>query len=251
MLERAATLEEPPLEGADPELLAAIRNGLAALADPVKAGPMRAYLRSALPMLGVQTAQRRRLAREAAAAHPPAGFEGWRASVLTLWRQAAWREERCAAVELVTDPSAARWRNPAALPLLDELVVDGAWWDLVDPVATIALGELLRRHRAAVTPVVLEWSRSAHHWRRRAAIICQIGAKDATDLGLLYACIEPSLGERDRFLRKAIGWALREHAKTDPAEVGRYLDANEARLSPLSRREAGRHLPGGGRAGRR
>ena len=85
---------------------------------------------------------------------------------------------------------------------------------------------------------MLGWSRDENMWKRRSAILCQIKAKAATDLDLLYACIEPSLDSTEFFLRKAIGWALREYGWTDPAEVRRYVAANEARLSGLSRREA-------------
>ncbi len=84
---------------------------------------------------------------------------------------------------------------------------------------------------------MLAWSRAPDLWRRRGSIICQITFEQATDLDLLYACIEPNLGDRDFFIRKAIGWALRSYAWIDPAEVVRYVRAHEA-LSPLSRREA-------------
>lgn len=83
------------------------------------------------------------------------------------------------------------------------------------------------------------------HWLRRTSIICQVGSGSATDEALLFACIEPSLSERDFFLRKAIGWALREHAKVAPAVIWRYVHANESRLSSLSRREALKHLHSG------
>ena len=91
------------------------------------------------------------------------------------------------------------------------------------------------------------WSKGADIWKRRSAILCQIKAKQATDLALLYACIEPSLDSKEFFLRKAIGWALREYAWTDASEVRKYVKAHEARLSGLSRREAlkniGANLP--------
>ncbi len=77
---------------------------------------------------------------------------------------------------------------------------------------------------------------------RRSSIICQIKFKRGTDLDLLYACIEPSVNEREFFLRKAIGWTLREYAKVDSEEVIRYVAENEDRLSALSRREAVRNL---------
>jgi 3-methyladenine DNA glycosylase AlkD len=69
-------------------------------------------------------------------------------------------------------------------------------------------------------------------WKRRAAILCQLRRKRETDLALLYDCIEPNLADQEFFMRKAIGWALRQYARTDPAEVKRYVKANRNRLSP-------------------
>lgn len=82
------------------------------------------------------------------------------------------------------------------------------------------------------------WSRSENMWKRRTAILCQLSFKKETDLKLLYSSIEPSLDSKEFFLRKAIGWALRQYAWTNPAEVRRYVRANAGRLSPLSKREA-------------
>jgi 3-methyladenine DNA glycosylase AlkD len=86
------------------------------------------------------------------------------------------------------------------------------------------------------------WSRSEDVWKRRTSILCQLGFKKDTDLKLLYGCIEPSLGSKEFFLRKAIGWALRQYAWTNPEEVRRYVRNNTARLSPLSRREAMKNI---------
>jgi 3-methyladenine DNA glycosylase AlkD len=79
-------------------------------------------------------------------------------------------------------------------------------------------------------------------WKRRISIICQLGFRDATDVALLYDCIEPNLDDREFFVRKAIGWALRDFAWSSPREVDRYVRATADRLSPLSRREATKHL---------
>ena len=65
----------------------------------------------------------------------------------------------------------------------------------------------------------MSWSKSPDMWKRRTSILCQLGFKAETDLDLLYACIEPSLESQEFFLRKAIGWALRQYAWTDAAEV--------------------------------
>jgi 3-methyladenine DNA glycosylase AlkD len=118
------------------------------------------------------------------------------------------------------------------------MIVDGAWWDHVDAIVTQRFWPILQSDRDAMKTAMLAWSRDDNMWKRRSAILCQIKAKAATDLDFLYACIEPNLDSTEFFLRKAIGWALRQYAWTDPAEVKRYVAANETRLSGLSRREA-------------
>src|SRR5947209_421258 len=88
------------------------------------------------------------------------------------------------------------------------------------------------------TPLVRKWSTHPNLWKRRVSIICQLKFKRETDLDLLYSNIEPNLADRDFFIRKAIGWALRQYAWTDPQEVARYVRAHDSQLSGLSRREA-------------
>ena len=122
--------------------------------------------------------------------------------------------------------------------MYEELIVTGAWCDLVDGIASRRLGGLLRRYPAEMGKEMLRWSRDRDMWKRRSAILCQLGFKEETDLELLYGCIRPSLDSNEFFLRKAIGWALRQYAWTDPDEVARYVKAHEDRLSGLSKREA-------------
>jgi 3-methyladenine DNA glycosylase AlkD len=233
----------------DRALVDAVRRRLRAAADPAKAPGMQAYMKSAMPYLGVQAPAQRRIFRAVFADHPVGSFTTWRATVLALWREAGHREERYAAIALACDRRYRAHRTSmAALPLYQELIVTGAWWDLVDPVATRPVAELLAEHRAATAAALLAWSRAPDRWLRRAAIICQVNAKAATDLTLLYGCIEPNLAERDFFIRKAIGWALRAYAWTEPDEVVRYVRANEPRLAALSRREALKNLGGGARS---
>ncbi len=224
--------------GANPELVAAVRNGLASVAQPDKAERMRAYMKSEMPYYGVGSPALDQLCRELFAEHALKGFRSWRATVLQLWRQATHREERYAAIALALDPRYRVHHTIRSLSLYEEMVVSGAWWDYVDTIATRALGCLLARHPRVMKPVLLAWSRSPNLWKRRAAIISQVKRKKETDLELLYACIEPNLAHRDFFIRKAIGWALRSYAWTDLEEVRRYLAAHGDRMSGLSRREA-------------
>jgi 3-methyladenine DNA glycosylase AlkD len=231
--------------GADRSLVEAVRRELAAAADPARAPGMQAYMKSAMPYHGVRAPALRRTCRRLFAEHPLGSAAAWRATVLVLWREAGHREERYAAVELAGDRRYRAHRTAMdALPLLEELIVTGAWWDLVDNVATHLVADLLAAHPQPMAARLRAWSRSEDRWLRRAAIICQVNAKAATDLRLLYDCIEPNLADRDFFIRKAIGWALRAYAWTDPDEVARYVHANRARLSPLSRREALKNLGG-------
>jgi 3-methyladenine DNA glycosylase AlkD len=121
------------------------------------------------------------------------------------------------------------------------MIVTGAWWDFVDEIAPRFVGPLRISYPDTVTPLLRDWATDADRWRRRSSVICQIGAKADTDLALLAYAIEANVADRDFFLRKAIGWALRHHARTDPDWVRAFVDAHPD-LSGLSRREALKHL---------
>jgi 3-methyladenine DNA glycosylase AlkD len=157
---------------------------------------------------------------------------------LGIWRNARFREERYAALYLAGDKCARPFQTLSAMKMYEELIVSGAWWDYVDGIASHRVGQILKNYPAPMRRKMLSWSKSADLWKRRTSILCQLGFKTETDLELLYACIEPSLGSREFFLQKAIGWALRQYAWTDHAEVQKYVRLNHARLSALSRREA-------------
>ncbi len=225
---------------ADRALIEAVRSGLGAVADPVKAPQMQAYMKSAMPYLGVPSPVAKRVFAAVFAAHHLDTFEAWRDTLLALWREATHREERYAALALASRRPYAQYVTRAALPVFEEFVVTGAWWDYVDETADL-VGDVLREDRMWTTREMRAWSTDEVLWKRRVSIICQLRFKAATDLDLLYACIEANLDDRDFFIRKAIGWALREYAKTDPDEVLRYVVAHADRLSPLSKREALKH----------
>ena len=100
---------------------------------------------------------------------------------------------------------------------------------------------MLAAHPRPVKALLRDWARDDDIWKRRTAILAQLRAKRATDTKLLADVIGPSIGEPEFFLRKGIGWALREFSKTDPAWVIGYVDTHPE-LSSLSRREALKHL---------
>ncbi len=222
-------------------LIRHLRRALRSRADPSKAAAMQAYMKSEMPFYGIQATEQRRIYRELFSRHPIDNYACWRDTVMALWRSARYREERYAALELIGWKAYAGFRTPACLPWYEEIVVSGAWWDTVDHVAIHRLGDLLRDYPRRMKREMLAWSRTDNLWKRRSAILCQISFKEETDLRLLYACIKPSLGSPEFFLRKAIGWALRQYARIDSHEVIRYVTENRAQLSGLSKREALKH----------
>ena len=219
-------------------LIPKLRRALKQAGDPVRALGMQAYMKSAMPYYGVPTPTMRTLCKATFADVEFATAAEWQAQVLAIWRGARFREERYAAIGLTGDKRWRSFQTPAAVKMYEEMIVTGAWWDYVDSLASNRIGPLLRDFPAPIRKKMLKWSTSEDMWKRRTSIICQLGFKTETDAELLYTCIEPSLGSKEFFLQKAIGWALRQYAWTDAAEVKRYVRANSTRLSALSRREA-------------
>jgi 3-methyladenine DNA glycosylase AlkD len=210
---------------------------MAAAADPTRAAGMQAYMKSTMPYYGVTSPKVDVICKKVFAEHALESCGEWRDAILELWRSARFREERCAAIRLISVKRHRECWTPELMPMLEEMIVDGAWWDYVDAIAHV-VGELLSAYPKEMKPVMRAWSTDDNLWKRRVSIICQNSFKRDTDLELLYANIKPNLQDRDFFIRKAIGWSLRAYAWTNPEEVARYVREHEAQLSGLSRREA-------------
>jgi 3-methyladenine DNA glycosylase AlkD len=223
----------------DMALVTAARDGLAGIADPVRAVDMRKYMKSSMPCRGVAKPRREILAKRLFAAHPLSHVDTVVATALELWRGAEYREERYLAIDLTGRYLA--WQDATVLPLYEEMIVTGAWWDYVDEIAIRRVGPLLRGDPTRLTPVMRAWSTDPDPWRRRTSIICQVGSKQDVDTELLASCVLANIDDPGFFLRKGIGWALRQHSKVD-AEWVRAFVAAHPELSPLSRREATKYL---------
>ena len=200
------------------------------------------YMKSTMPFHGVRTPEARALVRSEVSAHPLPDRATWEATIRELWDGAEFREERYAATFATGHRRCRPFQDPDAVPLYEHMVVTGAWWDHVDTIAAHLIGPIQRSHRPALDDTMRAWAVDADRWRRRTAIIHQLGAKGATDPHLLTEVIVPNLADRDFFIRKAIGWALREYAWTEPDWVRRFVAIHADSMSPLSRREAMKHL---------
>ena len=228
------------------ELARLVRQRIAEAAEPDRAEQMRAYMKSAMPYRGVTSVPLRAICGATYAEHPLDGRDAWESCVRELWDGATYREERYAAMALTTHRLYRAHQDPATLDLYRHLIVSGAWWDFVDSLASRNVGGILAGHPSEVTPVVRAWAVDDDLWLRRTAMICQLRRKDGTDVDLLREALEANLEDsrhgREFFVRKALGWALRQHARVDPDWVRGFVAEHHDRMSGLSRREALKHL---------
>ena len=216
-----------------------VQGALTEQADPDKARGMQAYMKTDMPFYGVQKPARtqilRRLKRECA----PDSHAEYLALSAALW-ELPHREEKYLAQGVAT--AFPEFMIPDSLPLYRRFIVDGAWWDFVDETATHMICELVLDHPAEIWPVVDRWNEDEDMWLRRTSILCQIGAKGRTDTERLFRFCEARMHDKEFFIRKAIGWSLREHAKTDPQAIADFVTRHRGDLSGLSYREATKHI---------
>lgn len=223
------------------EFLRAVVSALAKVSDPNLRGPMRAYMRNQFDFLGVKTPARRAAVAALIREQKHAGAAELLHCARVLWSMPE-RDYQYVAVDLLAR-HACRF-HPGHLPALFALVRKKSWWDTVDALAGV-IGRVVKQACAgdpAAHCVMDEALASSNLWVRRVAILHQLGWRKQTDSKRLFAYASTCAHEKDFFIRKAIGWALRDYARHAPAEVRKFLRANRSRLSPLTMREAGKHI---------
>ncbi|MGD2103135.1 MAG: DNA alkylation repair protein [Acidimicrobiia bacterium] len=216
-----------------------VQQALRAAANPEKAEGMQAYMKTEMPFYGVQKPGRTEILRHLKREYAPADRDEYEKLIVSLW-ELPHREEKYLA--LAVAGAFGTLITPSSLPLYRRLIVEGAWWDLVDEVATRMIRPLVFGSPGETWPVVDPWNRDEDMWLRRTSIICQVGAKERTDADRLFAFCTARLHEKEFFIRKAIGWALREYAKTDAEAVAAYAREHREEMSGLSYREATKHI---------
>lgn len=219
-------------------LVAFVKKELKKRADPEKAPPMARYMKNKQAFLGVQAPFIKEVVSLTIKTFPQPAFPEIRQVVKTLWN-GTYREERHSALRL-----AERWKihtHAEALELCEWMIRTGAWWDLVDTIATRLVGQLVINCPETRAPV-FGWIDSENLWLRRTALLTQLKWKKETDEKLLGAMILKVAGEQEFFIQKAIGWALREYGKTNPEFVKTFVQKHQEILSPLSKKEALKHL---------
>ena len=211
---------------------------LEAVAEPERAPAMVRYMKGIAPYLGVPTPARRAATRAWIRAFDPGpGAHDLLIAARDLVTEPE-REFAYTAIGLVR--SHERVLPESSLPTLRELALERPWWDTVDAWSTV-IGRVGLRHRSWDAQVA-SWAIDPHLWARRIALVFQVGRRDAVNLDLLFAACEANLADRDFFMRKGIGWGLRDAARTHPEEVRAFVEAHRSEMSGLSIREATKHL---------
>jgi 3-methyladenine DNA glycosylase AlkD len=207
------------------------------LAHAERAGEMSAYMRGQFAYLGIPTPQRRKTAIVLIRALKPVAAGELRLVAEALWRRRE-REYQYIAVDLLMHHCAVLTARD--LPWLLELAQKKAWWDTVDSIVKV-VGRIVRRDLVQGQRAMDRALRAKSFWVRRIAMLHQLGWREETDVERLFAYADQLAGEKEFFIRKAIGWALRDFAWHDPIAVRRYLDRSRETLSALTLREAGKH----------
>jgi 3-methyladenine DNA glycosylase AlkD len=230
---RAGTAEVSSWTGT---FVATVAEGLAAAAVPADAGPMTAYMRNQFPFLGVKAPARKAVFRAAVSeAGPPVAENDVVAAVDALWARPE-REHRYVACQL-----ACRYAPKASPALVDHAacwITDEPWWDTCDALARNCVGLVVRRH-PELRSTMDRWLHGDDLWLIRAAILHMGGWKEAIDREWVFSACLARAGHPDFFIRKAIGWMLRDTARLDPGAVVAFVEGPGATvLSGLSKREA-------------
>lgn len=221
------------------ELTEFVSSQLNSLRDQKKAIEMAAYMKTTMPFYGVQKPDRVPIIQEIKREYKPDTFEEYRDALRSLW-MLRYREEKYIALNFAE--SFPKYITEDAVPVYEEIIRQGQWWDFVDPVSTNLIGRVYLNEREDLYELIEQWSEDADMWIRRCSLLVHNKHKDKTDGEQLFRFCKKMAHESDFFIRKAIGWALREYSKTNPKAVRAFIKKNSGRLSPLSIREGSKYV---------
>ena len=220
-------------------MVAHVQKRLGDQADAGKAVEMAAYMKTKMPFYGVQKPDRLPIIRELRDNFAPADQKEYEAAVLALWRLKH-REEKYMAINYAA--LFKKFITPASLPLYEKLIREGQWWDFVDAISGDLLSKVLLNYPAQARPIIDDYSNDPDFWIRRASLLAHLGHKQQTSHIHLFAYCKKMADEKEFFIRKAMGWILREYSKVEPDRVLKFIQDNKQSLSPLTLREGSKYL---------
>lgn len=206
--------------------------------NPQLAVAMQNYLLGQFSFFGIQKPKRNEIIKPIYLKAKKDITEAWiiKASVL-LWAMKE-REYHYAALDLFEKNK--RIITPMSFKTLEKMIVTNSWWDSVDGISSYAIAPLVLKH-PELKKEMERFSTHKNFWLKRVSIIHQLLYKTKTDKEFLFKVCKLNWGDDEFFIRKAIGWALRQYAKTNPDDVYQFVEANKHKLSNLSIREALKH----------
>lgn len=205
-------------------------------ADPDRAREMEAYMRNQFPFWGIPSPDRKAIFK--------AYLDRWKKEPAIDWDlvEALWSLPQREYAYCLADYLAAK-KKSLGLDDLDHflpLIMEKSWWDMTDSLNK-TIGQIGLKD-PALDEAMLAWAHHENFWVRRVAILHQLGRKGATKPDLLEAILTANFGSQEFFINKAIGWALRDYSKTNPAWVKSFIDKHESSMAPLSIKEGSKYL---------
>ncbi len=204
-------------------------------ANPEEAVKMEAYLKNLFPLYGIKAPIRKRLLKETINDFKTELTRNNVIEIVNILYKKPQRELHYCAIEL-GDCFLKKKYKVSDIDFIEKLIITNSWWDSVDFIAKHILGNYLFQFPDQIPIVIKKFSSSEIMWLNRSAILFQLGYKDKTDEKLLFELCEEHKSSNEFFIRKAIGWALREYSKVNPKAVAKFV--SKAKLKPLSQKEA-------------
>lgn len=200
---------------------------------------MKHYMRDKFEFLGIKTPQRRHILRDFLRMRGLPQYQCIDAYMTYLWSKKH-REYSYTGIEIMRRMKDCL--NEEYLKTAEFMIINKSWWDTVDSLASGIVGPILIKDSKLMKTKAKEYNASSNMWLRRTSIIFQLSYKERTDRDILFENIASCSHEKEFFIQKAIGWALRQYARIDPQRVRSFVNTHE--LSALSRREAFKHIRG-------
>jgi 3-methyladenine DNA glycosylase AlkD len=223
------------MKNANEIIIADVLNAFSAVANISDALAMSKYMRNRFQFFGIKSELRKMIQKELLSVHKLPEGEELKDFVEKLWALPQ-RELHYFAMEILEKP--IKKADDSWMPLLEKLVSTNSWWDSVDAIASKLIGNYLVKHPEYEDSYPEKWIQSENFWFRRTALLYQLKYKKNTNFERLKDFVLRTANEKEFFIQKAQGWALREYAKTNPEAVRNFVSENEKVLSPLTKREA-------------
>ena len=201
---------------------------------PANAFAMAKYMRNYFSFFGIKTEDRRLIFKAVFKENKQEISENARTIALELYSKTQ-RELHYCAIEIIIKQLKGNYKKED-IQLIEKLIITNSWWDSVDTIAKYILGEYLIEYPMEIENIIERFSNAENMWLNRSALLFQLGYKQKTNFDLLKSECEKHKNSNEFFIQKAIGWALREFAKTNPQAVKNYVI--NTNLKPLSTKEA-------------